>query len=48
MSEEITVDNVDQAVEFLFDQATRGNLEDELGEQFAAEEEQRREARVLS
>lgn len=38
MREEITVDDVNQAVELLLHQATRRNLEDELGEQLAAEE----------
>lgn len=41
MSEEIAVDDVDQTVELLFHQATRGNLEDELGEQLAVETEGR-------
>lgn len=41
VSEEIAVDDVNQTVELLFHQATRGNLEDELGEQLAAETEGR-------
>lgn len=41
MSEEIAVDDVNQTVQLLFHQATRGNLEDELGEQLAVETEGR-------
>lgn len=35
VGEEITVDDVDQAVQLLFNQAAQRNLQDELGEQLA-------------
>lgn len=37
MSKEIAVDDVNQTVQLLFHQATQRNLQDELGEQLAAE-----------
>lgn len=43
MSKEITVNNVNQTVELLFHQATRRNLDDELGEKLAAETIRRQE-----
>jgi len=39
MSKEIAVDDVNQTVELLFHQAPKRNLEDEFGEQLAAETE---------
>lgn len=43
LCEEVTVDDVDHAVQLLPDQATRGHLQDELTEQFTAETEAQRQ-----